>query len=78
VLDLQLSKSFLIGSRVAVSPVVDCFNVLNSHTVLARNGFVGYYNAEQTPAFEFIPDQFNAVVETLSDRTFRVGVRISF
>jgi hypothetical protein len=61
VLDLQLSKSFLIGSRVAVSPVVDCFNVLNSHTVLARNGFVGTYDVAAT-----------------SDRTFRVGVRISF
>ena len=38
VLDLQLAKIFLIESRVAVSPVVACFNVLNSRTVLARDG----------------------------------------
>lgn len=78
VLDLQLSRVFPIGSRVAVGPVLDCFNVLDSHTVLARNGFVGTYDATGAPAFDFVPDQFNAVVETLSGRTLRVGVRISF
>lgn len=77
VLDLQLSKTFLIGSRVAVSPVVDCFNVLNSHTVLARNGRVGSYDATQTPAFA-PADDFNAVVETLPGRTVRFGVRVAF
>ena len=81
VLDLQLSKVFMIGSRVAVSPVVSCFNVLNSHTVLARDGFVGTYDSNQSPAF--FPNtgdegSFNVAFEFLSGRTLRGGVRISF
>jgi hypothetical protein len=81
VLDLQLSKVFMIGSWVAVSPVVACFNILNSHTVLAREGRVGTYDSSQTPAF--FPNTgdggtFNTPIETLSGRTIRGGVRISF
>jgi hypothetical protein len=81
VLDLQLSKVFMIGSRVAVSPVVACFNILNSHTVLAREGRVGTYDSSQGPAFS--PNTgdggtFNEPIETLSGRTIRGGVRISF
>ena len=81
VLDLQLSKAFLIGPRVAVVPVVACFNVLNSRTVLARDGFVGTYDPSQSPAF--FPNTgkdgtFNQPIDTLSGRTVRGGVRISF
>jgi hypothetical protein len=81
VLDLQVTKSFLIGSRVAVSPVVACFNILNSHTVLSRYGFVGTYNSRQSQAFAPNTGEggsFNAPVENLSGRTLRGGVRISF
>jgi len=78
VLDLQLSKTFLIGSTVAVGPVIACFNVLNSHTVLARNGLAGTYDAGAAPAFSPNEEQFNQVVETLAGRTVRFGVRISF
>jgi hypothetical protein len=77
ILDLQLSRDFLIASRVAVGPVLDCFNVLGSRTVLSRDGFVGFYDAEQTPAFEPL-DSFNRAVATLSGRTLRAGVRVSF
>ena len=80
VLDLQLSKTFVIGSRVAVSPVVACFNVLNSHTVLARNGSVGTYDADDDARRSLrTPDDdrtFNNAIETLSGRTVRGGVRI--
>jgi hypothetical protein len=75
-LDLQVARDLLIGSRVTVGPVLACFNVLNSRTVLARNGFVGKYDT-QTSAFE-PAEQFNTVTETMSGRTFRVGVRVSF
>jgi hypothetical protein len=76
-LDLQLAKDFRIASRVGVGPVIDCFNLLNSHTVLGRNGMVGTYDARRTPAFQ-MGGQFNSVTEELSGRTVRLGVRISF
>ena len=78
VLDLQLSKEISIGSRVVVSPVLTCFNLLNSRTVLARNGFVGSYDVEAEPAFELAEEQFNRETESLSGRTLRFGVRVSF
>ena len=76
-LDLHLEKLLRIGSRVTVTPSLDCFNVANSHTVLGRDGSVGGWdNGAEEP---FSPsDEFNAVTERLSDRTFRVGVRVSF
>jgi hypothetical protein len=56
---------------------VTCINLLDSHTVLARDGFVGTYNAEEPTPFQ--PSQsFNDETEFLSSRTFRGGVRISF
>jgi hypothetical protein len=76
VLDLQLSKAFRIGSAVRVIPEFDCFNLLNSHTVLQRGGDVGVYDAA-TRTFDYFPG-FNAVFGTLSSRTFRGGVRIAF
>jgi hypothetical protein len=75
-LDLHLEKSFQIGP-VTITPAADCFNVANSHTVLQRDGFAGFWNhgADQP----FSPNSgFNAVAERLSDRTFRAGVRVSF
>ena len=75
--DLQLSRDFVIGSKVAITPILACFNLLDSHTVLARDGYVGYFNIEASPVFEPNP-HFNAVAEDLSDRTIRGGVRISF
>ena len=59
-------------------PQFDCFNLLNSHTVLQRDGFVGTYDARAPLVFDTNPEQFNAVAEVLSGRTFRGGVRISF
>ncbi len=76
-LDLQLSRDFAVGSRVTVTPIVACFNLVDSHTVLSRDGFVGYYDATLSPAFEPYGD-FNAADASLSNRTFRGGVRISF
>ena len=54
-----------------------CLNLLDSHTVLQREGFVGNYFTE-AQTFEPAPDQFNVVGETLSSRAFRGGVRITF
>ena len=76
-LDLQLSRDFVIASTVTITPTFDCFNVLNSRTVLGRDGSVGYFNADNSPALEPNP-AFNAVVDTLGTRTIRGGVRISF
>jgi hypothetical protein len=59
-----------------VIPQFDCFNLLDSHTVLQRGGFVGSYDATRDPAFD--PRCFNEVVETLSKRVFRGGVQIEF
>jgi hypothetical protein len=76
-LDLQLSKPFRIGSAVTVIPQIDCFNLLGSRTVLARSGFVGTYNATLDPALD-PSGGFNEVIEELSPRTFRGGVRVTF
>ena len=76
-LDLQLSRPFRIGSAITVIPQFDCFNLLDSRTVLARSGFVGTYDATKSPAFDPCCG-FNEPVETLSKRVFRGGVRIAF
>jgi Carboxypeptidase regulatory-like domain len=75
--DVHIEKFLRIGSRVMVTPLVDCFNVANSHTVLGRDGFVGVWNHGAAEPFK-PSEQFNSVAERLSDRTFRAGVRISF
>ena len=76
-LDLRLERAVQIGSRITVSPSVDCFNVLDRRTVLQRVPNVGTYDAEEETAFEQNP-YFNAVDERQASRTFRVGIRISF
>jgi hypothetical protein len=76
-LDLHVEKTFRIGSAVTISPVLDCFNVPNIHTVLGRNGFVGTYDASRDPVFKQNPS-FDEPAELLSDRVFRGGVRIAF
>ena len=76
-LDLQIQRPFRIGSAVTIVPVLDCFNVANSHTVLQRDGSVGTYNAEGTPVFQ-ANEGFNQPLQRLSSRVFRGGVRITF
>lgn len=76
-LDLELKRDFLIASAVTVTPVLSFFNVLDDHTILARDGRVGTYDSSIPTAF--IPnDRFNAVAEQLGPRAFRAGVWISF
>ncbi len=75
--DLQLSRVFPIGSSITVTPQFACFNLLDSRTVLTREGSVGSYDAAREPAFE--PSCcFNGVTEELGPRAFRGGVRVSF
>ena len=77
-LDLHVQKTFRIGSRFTISPVLDCFNAPNVHTVLQRQGFVGVYDANpSTPVFT-PNDGFNDAAERLSSRVFRGGVQIAF
>jgi hypothetical protein len=76
-LDLRVERPFRIGSRVTITPSLDCFNVANNQTVLQRIGFVGSYDAtRETPFIQ--AGNFNEPAEVLSDRTFRLGVRIAF
>jgi hypothetical protein len=76
-LDLQLSRPFVLGSRVTVEPTIACFNLTDSHTVLGRNQVAGSYDATEPQPFG--PDKhFNGVWSTLGDRSIRGGVRISF
>jgi hypothetical protein len=77
VLDLQLSRDFRFGPRVTVTPTIAFFNLLDSHTVLTRDGRVGLFDARDSPAFA--PNEaFNSVVSELGSRTIRGGVRIFF
>ena len=73
-LDFQLTRDFVFGSRVTVTPTIAFFNLIGSRTVLARDGGAGDYDA---PAFNAYPS-FNAAVEAMSGRTIRGGVRIAF
>jgi Carboxypeptidase regulatory-like domain len=75
-LDLRLDKAFRIGSRIAVTPSLDCFNALDRTTVLQRNLMVGTYDAKKA-AFKPNP-QFNTIYETQSPRIFRAGLRVAF
>jgi hypothetical protein len=76
-LDLHVERPFRVG-RFTFTPALDCFNVIDSHTVLQRSGFVGFYNATgEEPSFDQDAN-FNSPSELLSDRTFRAGLRISF
>jgi len=77
-LDLQLTRAFAVGSRITVTPTIAFFNLIGSRTVLDRDGRTGYFNRENTPAFDPNADSFNAVVEAMSGRTIRGGVRVSF
>jgi hypothetical protein len=76
-LDLHLERAFAVGSTVTLSPMLDCFNAANSHTVLQRDNFVGSYDAAATPAFQPNGD-FNNASQFLNGRVFRGGVRIAF
>jgi len=78
-LDLQLSTVFRIGSAVSVIPQLSCFNVLDSHTVLARDGQVGVYYPASDSAPQFVGnDDFHFAYERMSKRVLRGGVRIEF
>jgi len=83
-LDLQLTRDFVFGSRVTVTPSIAFFNLIGSRTALARDGFVGDYdlkNLPNSPAFDPTDGpggSFNAVIEAMSGRTIRGGVRVSF
>jgi len=76
-LDLHVERPIAMGSAVTVTPMIDCFNVANSHTILGRDGNAGAYDATMTPAFTPNPS-FDAPSEQLSDRLFRLGVRVTF
>ena len=76
-LDFQLSRDFIFGSKITVTPILACFNLTDGRTVLARVGHVGDFDSASYTAFS--PDQaFNSVAEELGPRTFRGGVRIFF
>ena len=45
--DLQLPKTFAVGSAIMVIPQFACFNLLDSHTVLSRERSVGTYETAQ-------------------------------
>ena len=76
-LDLQLSRPFRLGSKLTVIPEFACLNLLDSRTVLDRNGFTGVYDAQATPVF--VPEgSFNFVFERMHPRVYRGGVRITF
>jgi hypothetical protein len=76
-LDVQLSRAFRLGPSLTVIPQFACFNLLDSRTVLERNGFMGVYDTGLTPIFE--PDGFfNGVFEYMHPRVYRGGVRVTF
>ena len=78
VLDLHVEKAFQIGSAVTISPILDCFNVANSHTVLQRDGLVGTFDTGVFTPNTGEDGNFNKPIEFLNGRAVRGGVRVSF
>ena len=77
--DLELSRTFAVASRVQITPVLACFNLFNKRTVLGRDGRVGDFDESVSPDPAFMPnDSFNAFTEKVGIRTVRGGVRVSF
>jgi hypothetical protein len=77
--DLQLARDFPMGRYLVVTPTIAFFNLFNSRTVLGRDGWTGWYDTSDPPAYHPAdPKSFNAVSESLGPRTIRGGVRISF
>ena len=75
--DLQIARPFRIGGNLTVIPQFACFNLLDRRTVLDRNGHLGNYDSELTPAFDR-DGGFNFAFESMHPRVFRGGVRITF
>ena len=76
-LDLHAERAFRIGSKLAITPSIDCFNAVDSHTVLSRTGNTGTYNDARGTPFRPNPS-YDQPSELLNSRVFRGGVRISF
>ena len=77
-LDLQLSRAFALGSRMTVTPIFACFNLLDRRRPRARARRVSrLLRREGVAGFRSDP-AFDAVAWTLSHMTFRSSVRISF
>jgi len=75
--DLQIARAFRVGASLTVIPQFACFNLLDRHTALDRDGSVGFYDAQAEPIF--VPhDGFNHVFEYMHPRVYRGGVRILF
>jgi outer membrane receptor protein involved in Fe transport len=62
--DLQFSKDFTFGKTGRISPEVHMFNIFNANTVTSTNTASGA--------------NYNTVLNFLSPRIFRFGVRINF
>jgi hypothetical protein len=67
--DLRLDKNIPITSSVSATLAVDCFNVLNTNTVLQRNARLNQSS---------LATGTNTVQETQNPRVFRLSGRISF
>lgn len=65
ILDLKFEKGFEIGHYGRLTGIVDLFNVTNSNTVLRRNAVID-------------TSTFNRILEVLSPRAARLGLRYSF
>lgn len=76
-LDLHLEKAFRVASTITLSPMLDCFNVANSHTVLQRDGFVGTFDPAATTTLDE-NGNFNNAVKSMPGRAVRGGMRITF
>jgi hypothetical protein len=74
VLDLRLEKEFRFD-RFGLTLGVDCFNALNSSTVLQRELRLSYPTFTSSSDLRTTGDN---VVEVLSPRIFRLGARFSF
>jgi hypothetical protein len=78
VLDLRVEKEFKFD-RVGLTLGVDCFNALNTGTVLQRQRRITGINQHTGSSGSNVnSNQADWLYETLSPRIFRLGATISF
>lgn len=64
-IDFQIQKSFDFGSKGRFTGILTIFNLTNAQTVTSRARFLNFGN-------------FNEVIATLDERSYRFGLRYSF
>lgn len=79
-LDLRVSKSFHIGERVRIQPMVEVFNLFNVTNVLgvSKSNYSGFTNTLGSPNFGLPVTTAGGVFGSGGPRAFQFAARVTF